>query len=148
MREYNGKTYLENTKHDIEELLEVVEILRSPSGCEWDRAQDHQTLKKCLVDESQEVLDAIDNKDDINLCEELGDLLLQVVMNAQVAKERGAFDFNQVVQGLVEKLIRRHPHVFGDVPRPTTPEESLKLWKSVKEKEKALKQKENAKKDS
>ena len=74
-----------------------------------------------------------------NLKEELGDVLLQVVMNAQVAKERGAFDFNQVVQGIVDKLIRRHPHVFGDVPRPTTPEESLKLWKSVKEKEKAIK---------
>lgn len=146
MREYNGKTYLENTPHDIKELLEVVEILRSPSGCEWDRAQNHQTLKKCLVDESQEVLDSIDNKDDINLCEELGDLLLQVIMNAQVAKERGAFDFNDVVQGLVEKLIRRHPHVFGDVPRQTTPEESLKLWKGVKEKEKALKQ--SAKKDN
>lgn len=141
MREHNGKIYTENTPHDMNELLEVVDVLRSPNGCEWDRAQTHQTLKKCLIDESQEVIDAIDNKDDQNLCEELGDLLLQVVMNAQVAKERNAFDFNDVVQGLVEKLIRRHPHVFGDESRPTTPEQSLELWRKVKQKEKALKNK-------
>ena len=85
------------------------------------------------------MLDAIDNKDDENLCEELGDLLLQVVMNAQVASERGSFTFKDVLQVLVDKLIRRHPHVFGDEERPTTPEESLALWRKVKEKEKALK---------
>ena len=136
MKEHNGKVFIEGQSHDINELLEIVEVLRSPNGCEWDRAQTHQTLKKCLVDESQEVLTAIDNCDDNNLCEELGDLLLQVLMNAQVAKERGAFDFNKVVQGLSDKLIRRHPHVFGDVDRPSTPEESLKLWKKVKQIEK------------
>ena len=139
MKEHNGKIYIEGQKHDLIELLEIVSILRSENGCEWDRAQTHQTLKKCLIDESQEVIDAIDKNDDQNLCEELGDLLLQVLMNAQIAKERGVFDFEKVVQGLTDKLIRRHPHVFGDVPRPTTPEESLKLWKSVKEKEKAIK---------
>jgi MazG family protein len=139
MREHNGKFYTENTPHDMAELLEVVSVLRSEKGCEWDRAQTHETLKKCLTDEAQEVLDAIDNKDDENLCEELGDLLLQVVMNAQVASERGAFTFKDVLQVLVDKLIRRHPHVFGDEERPTTPEESLALWRKVKEKEKALK---------
>lgn len=139
MKEHNGKIFVEGKTHDIDELLQVVEILRSEKGCEWDRAQTHETLKRCLRDESQEVIDAIDNKDDENLCEELGDLLLQVLMNAQVAKERGAFDFNKVVQGLTDKLIRRHPHVFGDEERPTTPEESLKLWKKVKEIEKARK---------
>ena len=136
MKEHNGKVFVEGKSHDINELLEIVEVLRSTNGCEWDRAQTHQTLKKCLVDESQEVLTAIDNSDDENLCEELGDLLLQVLMNAQVAKERGAFDFNKVVQGLSDKLIRRHPHVFGDEDRPSTPEESLKLWKKVKQIEK------------
>lgn len=141
MKEHNGKVYLENQTHDMAELLEVVEILRSPKGCEWDRAQTHQTLKKCLTDEANEVLDAIDNKDDDNLCEELGDLLLQVVMNAELAKERGAFDFNDVVQMLVSKLIRRHPHVFGEEERPETPEQSLALWKKVKQKEKELKNK-------
>ena len=139
MKEHNGKFYTENTPHDMAELLEVVSVLRSEKGCEWDRAQTHETLKKCLTDEAQEVLDAIDKKDDENLCEELGDLLLQVVMNAQVASERGAFTFKDVLQVLVDKLIRRHPHVFGDEERPTTPEESLALWRKVKEKERALK---------
>ena len=141
MKEHNGKIFVEGRPHDIKELLEVVEVLRSEKGCEWDRAQTHETLKRCLRDESQEVIDAIDKNDDENLCEELGDLLLQVLMNAQVAKERGAFDFSKVVQGLTDKLIRRHPHVFGDEDRPSTPEESLKLWKKVKEIEKARKNK-------
>ena len=139
MKEHNGKIFIEGKKHDLSELLEVVSILRSEKGCEWDRAQTHQTLKKCLIDESQEVISAIDKCDDQNLCEELGDLLLQVLMNAQIAKERGVFDFEKIVQGLTDKLIRRHPHVFGDEQRPTTPEQSLALWKKVKEIEKQRK---------
>lgn len=136
MRKYNGKEYIENQKHDIVELLEIVNILRSPNGCEWDRAQNFESMKECLKNESQEVLDAIDNKDYANLKEELGDVLLQVVMNAEIANEQGLFSFDDVVQTLCEKLIRRHPHVFGDEPRPTTPEESLKLWRKVKQIEK------------
>ena len=139
MKEHNGKVFVEGENHDINELLEIIEVLRSENGCEWDRAQTHESLKKCLIDESQEVLSAIDNKDDANLCEELGDLLLQVLMNTEIAKERGAFDFSKVVQGLSDKLIRRHPHVFGDEVRPSTPEESLKLWRKVKQKEKETK---------
>ena len=139
MREHNGKVYIEKEKHDINELKEIVDVLRSPVGCEWDRAQDFNSMKECLENESQEVLDAIDKKDYQNLKEELGDVLLQVVMNAQIAKEQGLFDFDDVVQVICEKLIRRHPHVFGDEPRPTTPEESLKLWRKVKEIEKARK---------
>ena len=139
MKEHNGKVFVEGESHDINELLEIIEVLRSENGCEWDRAQTHQSLKKCLIDESQEVLSAIDNKDDENLCEELGDLLLQVLMNTEIAKERGAFDFKKVVQGLSDKLIRRHPHVFGEEDRPSTPEESLKLWRKVKQKEKETK---------
>lgn len=139
MREHNGKVYIEKEKHDINELKEIVDVLRSPVGCEWDRAQDFNSMKECLENESQEVLDAIDKKDYQNLKEELGDVLLQVVMNAQIAKEQGLFNFDDVVQVVCEKLIRRHPHVFGDEPRPTTPEESLKLWRKVKEIEKARK---------
>ena len=139
MRKYNGKEYVEKDKHDVNELVEIVNILRSPDGCEWDRAQDFSTMKKCLSDETQEVLDAIDNKDYENLQEELGDVLLQVVMNSEIASELGLFDFNDVVQTLCEKLIRRHPHVFGDVPKPTTPEENLAIWKSVKKIEKERK---------
>lgn len=138
MKKHNGKEYIENSKHDISELIEIVEVLRSPDGCEWDRAQDFTSMKKCLTDETTEVLAAIDNADYKNLQEELGDVLLQVIMNAQIAKERGLFDINDVVQTLCEKLIRRHPHVFGDVEKPNTPEESLKLWKMVKQKEKGL----------
>ena len=139
MRKYNGKEYIEKSSHDIAELVEIVSILRSPNGCEWDRAQDFESMKKCLADETEEVLKAVDNKDYANLQEELGDVLLQVVMNSQIASENGLFTFNDVVQTLCEKLIRRHPHVFGDEERPTTPEESLKLWRKVKEIEKQQK---------
>lgn len=140
MRKHNGKVYIEKERHDIGELIEIVNILRSPSGCEWDRAQDFNSMKECLKNESQEVLDAIDNKDYKNLCEELGDVLLQVVMNAEIASEMGLFDFNDVVQVVSEKLIRRHPHVFGDEKRPETPEESLALWRKVKKLEKDQKE--------
>jgi tetrapyrrole methylase family protein/MazG family protein len=133
MRKYNGKEYIESEKHDIGELIEIVHILRSPDGCEWDRAQDFESMKKCLKDETEEVFAAVDKKDYKNLQEELGDVLLQVIMNSEIAKEQGLFDINDVVQTLCEKLIRRHPHVFGDVAKPTTPEESLKIWKMVKE---------------
>lgn len=140
MREINGKTYIEEAPHDMQELLEIIEVLRSPDGCSWDREQTHESLKKCFMDETEEVMQAIDNQDDENLCEELGDVLLQVLLHAEIAKERGAFTFADVVQGLSEKLIRRHPHVFGDAKRPETPEESLVLWKEVKKKEKEKKQ--------
>ena len=137
MRKYNGREYIESERHDIEELVEIVHILRSPDGCEWDRAQDFDSMKKCLKDETDEVLEAIDKKDYENLQEELGDVLLQVVMNSEIAREQGLFDLSDVVQTLCEKHIRRHPHVFGDTPKPTTPEESLAIWRSVKAIEKA-----------
>jgi len=139
MKEHNGKIYIEKEKHDVNELIEIVSVLRSPDGCEWDRAQTFESMKKCLSNETEEVLCAIDKNDFDNLKEELGDVLLQVVMNSEIAKEQGLFDFNDVVQTLCEKLIRRHPHVFGDIEKPKTPEESLKLWKMVKEIEKANK---------
>ena len=139
MREYNGKKYLEFDKHNIEKLREIVTILRSPDGCEWDRAQDFNSMKKCLTDETEEVLCAIDNKDYENLKEELGDVLLQVVMNSEIASEQGLFNFDDVIQMLCEKLIRRHPHVFGDGKKPTTPEESLAIWRGVKQMEKERK---------
>lgn len=132
--------YTEGSKHSMEELLEIIHILRDPDeGCAWDSAQTHETLKKCLSDECEEVFLAIDNEDDENLCEELGDVMLQVLLNAEIARERGAFTFDDVVCGLTDKLIRRHPHVFSDVPRPENEEDALKLWKIVKEKEKANK---------
>ena len=88
-KEYNGKIYTEGAPHDINEFLEIIKILRSEEGCPWDRAQTHESLKKCLTDETEEVLAAIDNNDKENLCEELGDILLQVVMHAQIGAEIG-----------------------------------------------------------
>ncbi len=140
MREHNGKTYLENAPHDMEELREIVAILHGSEGCPWDRKQTHESLKKCLTDEAEEVLQAIDNKDDENLCEELGDVLLQVLAHCELAKIRGAFEFRDVVQMLSEKLIRRHPHVFGDARMPETEEEALALWRAVKQEEKRQRQ--------
>ncbi len=140
MRTFNGKEYTEKAPHDFGELVEIVAVLRSENGCKWDRAQTHETLKKCLTDECGEVLEAIDNRDDENLCEELGDVLLQVLMNAQIAKERGVFTLDDVIQVLCEKLIRRHPHVFGDEVVENE-EQALALWRKVKAKEKAAKKK-------
>lgn len=132
-----NKKYIEGEKHSIEELLEIIHILRDPEiGCSWDSAQTHESLMKCLRDECEEVVEAVDNKDDENLCEELGDVFLQVLLNAEIASERSAFTFDDVICGLTDKLIRRHPHVFSDVERPKTPEEALILWKKVKEQEK------------
>ena len=139
MREHNGKIYIEGESHDIKELLEIVKILRGENGCEWDRAQTHESMRECLKNETEEVIKAIDNKDSENLCEELGDVLLQVLMNSEIAEEKGEFTFSDVVQTITDKLIRRHPHVFGDWERPSTPEESLKMWRKVKEIEKEAK---------
>ena len=94
-------------KYDFSDLTEIINILRSPGGCPWDIKQTHESLKECLVEESGEVISAIDSHDDENLCEELGDLLLQVVMHAQIAAEEGRFTIDDVIQGVSEKMIRR-----------------------------------------
>lgn len=132
---HNGKEYIEKESHDFEELREIIEILRGENGCKWDKAQTHESLKTCLIDECKEVLQAIDNKDDDNLCEELGDVLLQVLLHSEIARQRGAFTLDDVIQTLSEKMIRRHPNVFGDVV-VDSPEESLALWNQIKLKEK------------
>ncbi len=113
-------------RYNFEDLVRVMEELRKK--CPWDREQTHESLKKYLIEEAYEVIDAIDSKDDERLKEELGDLLLQPVFHAQIAKERGAFDINDVVDALVRKLIERHPHVFGDAK----PEDVLKNWERKK----------------
>ncbi len=113
-------------KHSFEDLLKVMEELRKK--CPWDREQTHESLKKYLIEECYEVIDAIDSKDDNKLKEELGDLLLQPVFHAQIAKERGAFTIEDVIDNLVKKLIDRHPHVFGDAE----PQDVLKNWEKKK----------------
>lgn len=125
--------------YTFDDLNRIMEQLRSEHGCPWDRAQTHESLKGCLVEESGEVIVAIDHEDMENLCEELGDLLFQVVMHSQIAKERGDFTMDDVVNGVCEKMIRRHPHVFGD-RKTVSPDESLALWEEAKRQEKAKKQ--------
>ena len=119
----------------FDEFVETIAALRAPGGCPWDMEQTHESLKPCLLDEAQEVLEAIDAKDDENLCEELGDVLLQVVMHAQIAAEEGRFTIEDVIRGVNDKMIRRHPHVFGDV-KVDSLEDQLKLWEEIKKQEK------------
>jgi len=133
-RKFNFKD--DEKRYDFDDFREIIAQLRAPGGCPWDIKQTHESLKECLIEESGEVIAAIDNKDDENLCEELGDLLLQVVMHAQIASETGRFTMDDVIQGVCEKMIRRHPHVFGDV-KVSSPEESLELWKEIKKQEKS-----------
>ena len=119
----------------IFELLQVMARLRSPEGCPWDREQDHQTLRFHAVEEVYELLDAIEARDDHEMAEELGDLLLQVVFHCQLAQERGAFDFEKVCRHLVDKLIRRHPHVFGESTAKTV-DAVWAQWERIKKAEK------------
>ena len=120
----------------VNSLVETVKRLRAPDGCPWDREQTHESLRRSLLEECYEVLECIDAQDWDHLYDELGDLLLQVLLHSEIARERGAFSFGDVVQGLSDKLIRRHPHVFGDVKQPDNPEEALALWKEIKRMEK------------
>src|SRR5438270_1877971 len=119
----------------INDLLKVMGRLRSPTGCPWDREQDHRSLRFHAVEEVYELMDAIDAGDDHELEEELGDLLLQVVFHSQLASVRGAFDFNQVARHITDKLIRRHPHVFGDV-KVKDVDQVWANWEKIKRAEK------------
>ena len=116
-------------------LVEIMACLRAPEGCPWDREQDHDSLKPYLIEEAYEVLEAIEKQDDPSLKEELGDLLLQVVFHAQLAHEAGRFNLDQVIEGICEKLVRRHPHVFAGLDLKTSGE-VLANWKKIKAKEK------------
>jgi MazG family protein len=119
----------------INDLLKVMAKLRSPKGCPWDREQTHLTLRRHAIEEVYELIDAIESRDDHEMAEELGDLLLQVVFHAQMAKERGAFDFEKVTRQLVDKLIRRHPHVFG-ATKVKNVDEVWANWEKIKRAEK------------
>jgi len=119
----------------VARLREIVARLRAPDGCPWDREQTHESLRAGLLEETYELIDAIDRADDSNLREELGDLLLHVVMHAQMASERGVFEFDAVATEICEKLIRRHPHVFGDKSAADS-DEVLQQWEQIKRAEK------------
>ena len=120
---------------NLEKLIKTIEILRSPNGCQWDREQTHATLKKNMLEEAYEAVDAIDANDMKHLKEELGDVLLQVVLHSQIASEEGAFNIDDVAKTINEKLIHRHPHVFGNVKVNST-DDILKNWEELKKEEK------------
>ena len=120
----------------IDRLRGIVARLRAPDGCAWDREQTHASLRAALVEETYEVLDAIDAADDANLREELGDLLLHIVMHAQMGSERGAFDFDAIAAGVADKMIRRHPHVFGENRTGNDRASILRRWDEIKREEK------------
>ena len=119
----------------VERLRQIVARLRAPDGCPWDQEQTHASLRTALVEETYEVRAAIDASDDVNLREELGDLLLHVVMHSQMASERGAFNFDAVATEIGDKMIRRHPHVFGD-DRAADSSAVLRRWDEIKRTEK------------
>ncbi|MFN4190023.1 MAG: nucleoside triphosphate pyrophosphohydrolase [Pseudothermotoga sp.] len=122
---------MSQTGQSFEELVRIMKKLRSEEGCEWDRQQTHKSLKSYLIEEAFELIEAIDEQDEEKMKEELGDLLLQVVFHSQIASERGAFQIGDVLRYLNEKLIRRHPHVFGD-----SPGYSYQQWEKIKSQEK------------
>ena len=122
-------------RYTAEDLLRIMEILRSEEGCPWDREQDHHSIRKNFLEETYEVLEAIDREDAALLEEELGDVLLQVVFHARMEEEAGRFDFQDVVTGICKKLIHRHPHIFGDVTAQTA-DQVLANWDAIKKEEK------------
>lgn len=124
-----------NRRVHMENFLNIMDKLLSDEGCPWDRVQTHESLRRYLIEESYEVIDAINKKNSEGLCEELGDVLLQVVFHAKLAEKEGLFTFDDVVKTVSDKMINRHPHVFGSASAET-PSEVLETWEEIKKKEK------------
>jgi len=122
---------------DFQDLIGVINTLRDENGCSWDRLQTHESLKKCLIEECYEVLEAIDEKDEDKIIEELGDVLLQVVFHAQIGKEQGYFNINDVIKGVTSKMINRHPHIFKNI-ESKNPQQVLESWENIKIEEKGF----------
>jgi tetrapyrrole methylase family protein/MazG family protein len=128
-------TLSESKQHKISELVEVIRTLLSENGCPWDREQTHSTLKKFLIEECAELLDAIDDNDDEGICEELGDILMHIVFHSAIAEKEGRFSFDDVIEVVTAKMIRRHPHVFGTETAENA-DAVLDIWHKVKSEEK------------
>ncbi len=126
------------SSYNFDEFMDIIVRLRGKDGCPWDREQTHESLKPCLLEECYETFEAIDHKDNENLCEELGDILLQVALHSVIAEEQGEFDINKVISGVSEKMIRRHPHVFKKVAVKDS-EEVIRNWEEIKKQEKSAK---------
>ena len=128
-------------RYSIQDFIQLIAQLRNPNGgCPWDLKQDYESMIPCLTEETYEVIDAIQKKDIVNLREELGDLLLQVVFFSQLASEDGYFTFDDVLNDISKKIVRRHPHVFGDATAGNE-EEALARWNSIKAQEKSVQEK-------
>lgn len=125
-------------RYDVNDLIDIVEILRSPGGCPWDIEQDHKSIRRDFLEETYEVIEAINKEDRDGLLEELGDVLLQVVFHAQIEREKNSFDLNDVADGVCKKMIERHPHVFGNVNAETS-EQVLENWDVIKKQTKQQK---------
>lgn len=121
----------QKSSYTLTDLREIMEILRSPGGCPWDIEQDHKSIRRNLIEETYEVIEAIDTDNKALMCEELGDLVLQVVFHARIAEEAGRFNLDDVADGICKKLILRHPHIFADV-KADTAEEVLNNWDKIK----------------
>lgn len=126
---------LSKEKYDFTDLLEVTRLLRSENGCPWDREQDHHSVRSCLIEETYEVVEAIDTEDPKLLQEELGDLLFQILFHAQMEDEKYVFSMEDVIHGITKKMIHRHPHVFRDVSVKDSAD-VLKNWETIKTEEK------------
>lgn len=123
--------FKQKSRYTIDDLLEIMRILRSPEGCPWDREQSHKSIRNCLIEETYEAVEAIDTDDPVLLKEELGDVLLQVLFHSQLESEAGRFEFSDVVDGIAQKMVIRHPHVFGDTVVAGS-EEVLVNWDAIK----------------
>lgn len=121
--------------YDLDDLLQIMKLLRAPGGCPWDREQTHKSIRNCFIEETYEAVEAIDGDDPVLLQEELGDVLLQVVFHAELEAEAGRFAFADVVDGIAKKMVQRHPHVFGTVVVNGT-EDVLTNWDAIKKKTK------------
>lgn len=131
---------MDKRKYTFADFIAIMERLIAPDGCPWDRIQTHESLKRYLIEECYEAVDAINNNDSENLCEELGDVMLQVVFHSVLAKKEGLFDIDDVIGAVSEKMINRHRHIFGDVSADT-PDEVLKSWEEIKKEEKGYESK-------
>lgn len=137
---------MQKERYSFDDLIGIMELLRSERGCPWDKEQTHESLKKYLIEETYEVLETIDLHDKDKLCDELGDLLLQIVFHSRIAEENGEFSIQDVISGISKKMISRHTHIFGE-DKAETPEEVLVNWEAIKKKEKGLKNQTSVLKD-
>jgi len=127
----------EREKELFAEMMGIIAKLRGPDGCLWDRKQTLESLAPNILEEAEEVSEAVKSNDVDNLCEELGDLLMVILMEIEIAREKGLFTYSDVLTGAIKKFVRRHPHVFGNV-KVSTPEEALEVWKRMKKEEKEI----------